>query len=484
MKKIEATIAIISLILIVLNLWFVPFPVMPIVMSVVIIFLICAIFYFIFSFALLNNIRIRDIFKKNAYKETNWKRIAGAVFTGFALATTIWGMPSQFMYYWGISSSEYLFFAGTGCLLLIAIVAIIKYLKTHLRFYVGILVRIAIVVGLGVIPIFIRPVISNIKDSRDAVEMPEVQNLSNYKNTNFLPTLEHEINEQNNSIYCVTMLYAWEEIRKQINNPLIISPSYNDLVLLNNSKSFVNVLKSNEYSTSIEISENLITARAEFNKSLPFEIELNSYDNKLNFKGKNVASFGINGYADYPQLQTVQIVYYKNDDNFIIKLLPRNMNHEIILFKTDKVFNSMAAMNDEILKLSKIGKEEQKNEKLQWKYYFSDRKDEVVIPKFKFNIETNYKNLEGSEFNTTTQEYYRISTAWQRTAFILDEKGAEIESEAVMGVSIGIIEEEPEKPNPKKMIFDKDFLILLKRTDSQNPYFGLWVVNTELMIEE
>jgi hypothetical protein len=41
-----------------------------------------------------------------------------------------------------------------------------------------------------------------------------------------------------------------------------------------------------------------------------------------------------------------------------------------------------------------------------------------------------------------------------------------------------------EKPKPKKMIFDKPFLILLKRTDAKNPYFGLWATNTELMTKE
>ena len=75
-----------------------------------------------------------------------------------------------------------------------------------------------------------------------------------------------------------------------------------------------------------------------------------------------------------------------------------------------------------------------------------------------------------------------IELAWQRTAFILDESGAEIESEAEAATEA--IEEEYEKPKPKKMIFDKPFLILLKRTDAKNPYFGLWITNTELMMKE
>jgi hypothetical protein len=178
----------------------------------------------------------------------------------------------------------------------------------------------------------------------------------------------------------------------------------------------------------------------------------------------------------------VKIIYYKNDNNFIIKLLPKDKEHEIILFKTEQGFNSIAEMTLEIEKLTEIGKVEIKNEKINWKYYY-DVEDIVIIPKFSFNIQTNFKTLEGTSF-TSNGESYDIFKAWQRTAFILDESGAEIESEAEIEYATEEIEEEYEKPKPKKMIFDKPFLILLKRTDAKNPYFGLWTTNTELMIKE
>ncbi|MCL2327781.1 MAG: hypothetical protein FWC39_06510 [Bacteroidetes bacterium] len=328
-----------------------------------------------------------------------------------------------------------------------------------------------------------------VKNEGDLTEInrnfSDAKNLSEFEKTDFIPTLEHTIDARNNAVYCVTLLYAWDEVRKLIDKPLTISPNDTDLLLLNNSQSFMYALKNGEYSTSSEIIGNTIKAKAEFSKSLPFEVKLNSYDKKLKFKGEKVASFGVTGYSNNKQLKIVEIVYYKNDNNFIIKLLPKDKTHEIILFKTNKVFNSMVEMNEEIIKLTEIGKKERRNEKSKWKYYInSDYNDEVVIPKFKFNIETNYATLEGNKFNAA-QQAYRIRTAWQRTAFLLDESGAEIESEAVVMVdSLSRREEEEEIiQKPKKMIFDKDFLILLKRTDSRNPYFGLWVTNTELMVK-
>lgn len=313
-------------------------------------------------------------------------------------------------------------------------------------------------------------------------KFPKVKKLSEFENTQFIPTLEHKISNDKNSVYCATLLFAWDEIRKQINSPLTISDDYSDLKLLNNSTSFKNVLKSNEYKVSGKVDGDLIKARAEFNKSLPFELKLQSFKNKLTFDGQKVSSFGVNGDDRYEQLIIVKIIYYKNDNNFIIKLLPKDKEHEIILFKSDQTFISIAEMTSEIEKLTEIGKTEKKNEKTSWKYYFIEE-DIVVIPKLNFNIETNYSTLEGNNFKSKKQNFL-VERAWQRTAFILDESGAEIESEAEFDAAAAAMGEEYEKPKPKKLVFDKPFLILLKRTNAKNPYFGLWTTNTELMTKE
>lgn len=332
----------------------------------------------------------------------------------------------------------------------------------------------------AIILTFILTTLFSCKNDR---KFPEVRKLSEYKNTQFIPTLEHKISNDKNSVYCATLLFAWDKIRKQINSPLTISHEFYDLNLLNSSTSFKNVLKSDEYKVSGEVYGDIVTARAEFNKALPFELKLQSFTNKLTFDGQKVSSFGVNGYDSYEQLNIVKIIYYKNDNNFIIKLLPKDKEHEIILFKTDQSFNSIAEMTTEIEKLTEIGMAEIKNEKTSWRYSYSSE-DEVIIPKLSFNIEANYSTIEGNRFSSDKQNF-QIKQVWQRTAFILDESGAEIESEAEIKAETAVqMKEEYEKPKPKKMIFDKPFLILLKRTDSKNPYFGLWITNTELMTKE
>lgn len=312
-------------------------------------------------------------------------------------------------------------------------------------------------------------------------KFPEVQKVSELKSTEFIPTLESSISSDKNAVYAATLLYAWDEIRKEIGTPLVIENSYSDLVLLDKSKSYLDVLESNEYTTEIDVEDFKVTAKAEFKKALPFEIPLISFKDKLVFNNTKVASFGIDD-SRHITIHIIEIVYYKNDNNFIIKLLPKEKEHEIILFKTEEKYSSIAEMNNAIKKYSKVGTAEIKNYKLQWKYLLREE-DEVIIPKFNFNLETNHKTLENSKFTAGKEEYF-IEKAKQRTAFILDEMGAEVESDALIETATTEESIQEEKPKPKKMKFDKPFLILLQRKAAENPYFALWNANSELMTKE
>lgn len=330
--------------------------------------------------------------------------------------------------------------------------------------------------------VFILGLIAIVLGCEKERKFPEVKDLSEYPKTELITTLETKINTNKNSVYCVTMLYAWNEVKSIVNAPFTIHSNFNHLTLLNNSTSFKDVLNSDEYIISSEIDGFNIKVNAEFSKSLPFQTELNGYKDQLNFNNEKVLSFGITGYDSHDKLKIVSILYYKNDNNFVIKLHPKDTNHEIILFKSEKKFDKMSDINSEIIKLTIQGKEDKQNENINWKYGILEE-DEIIIPKFNFNIETIYKDLEGNTFNVKDQSYI-IEKACQRTAFILDEKGAEVESEAEFAVATEEMAEEVNQPKPKKMIFDRPFFIMLKKTNSQNPYFGLWVANTELMTKQ
>lgn len=317
---------------------------------------------------------------------------------------------------------------------------------------------------------------------KEQIVQPE--NLSEYAGTVFVPTMEHLLPADSNSVYCATLLFAWEEVRKAIGTSLSIPEKYQDLRLLNASTSFRNALKPNEYTASGIVDGDYIYARAEFKKSLPFDYQLRKLEHRLTFTQQKVAAFGVMGDDNNDLTDMVKILYYKNDNDFIIKLKPSDKEHEIVLFKTTKTYPTMAAMAAAADSLIEIGQKERKIQSLRWKYQlWSD--DEVVIPDIDFDISTTFKKLIGNTFHSNSLDY-EVLQAWQRTAFKLNETGAEIKSEAKVAVWCNSIEEEEEvmEPTPKKMIFDKPFFLMLRRTDAPHPYFALHAVNAELMVKE
>ena len=313
-------------------------------------------------------------------------------------------------------------------------------------------------------------------------EFPIVKKLKEYKRTEFVPTLESNLSNDKNSIYCVTLLYAWNKIKETILPPInIINPS-SDLKNLNSSKSYFNVLDSNDYKVDVRISGDTIEAKANFNKSLPYAFRLSNFSGKkkLEFDKNYVSSFGVKGFEAL-EAEELKIAYYKDEDNFIIKLHTTFEDHEIFLFKTSKTFKTMEDYVVELNKKIEIGKKEITEEKTKWRYEITDS-DFVYIPKLKFNIENNYETIEGHEIVSKKNKYI-ITTAWQRNAFILYEAGAGISSEADM-VCVAAAGPIREIPKPKHMKFDKPFFIMLKKTDSKNPYFAMRILNSELMIIE
>lgn len=312
---------------------------------------------------------------------------------------------------------------------------------------------------------------------KEIEESSDAKNLNQYPTTTFVLTLEDTIPKERNAVYASTMLFAWDELRKKINGPLEIKETLGDLYRLNNSTSYIKVLKPEEYKASGEIINGQIIAKAQFKKSLPFKYEMTDLNYALNFNNAQVASFGVIGFNNYYAMESLEIAYYKDDNNFIIKLFPSEKEHEIILFKSEHDFNSMTEILHEIYTCIEKGRIEKKTPNNHWKYSFEED-DELIIPKIYFNIETNYPNLEGKTFIANGIEF-PIITAWQHTEFTLNEKGAEVKSEAVVEACEAV-----ELPKPKKLHFNKPFTIFLKRTDAKNPYFGLFIRNSELMSTE
>ena len=319
------------------------------------------------------------------------------------------------------------------------------------------------------------------KNTNDAKwsELPEITDIEKLKQTEFVSTLESPFDKNKNTIYAPSLLYAWDKVKEKLDAPISLTDTNsNEFHLLNQSSSHKNSLTENEYSVEAEVVEGVIIAKAFFNKTLPFPSRFQKLENPLSFGGTKVSAFGINNH-DEEAIKFTEILYYKNDDHFIVRFRPKDPDHEIILTKGITPLEDLFESVNSITTLMITGNIQKNNPQSKWKYDFNNE-DILSIPIIQFNIVKNYNDIERQTFKTNGKSHH-VETAYQRTGFILNEKGAVVESEA-----IHLLDSSFKEPiiQSKKMVFDKPFFIFLKRTKSDNPYFVMYVQNSELMTKQ
>ncbi len=315
-----------------------------------------------------------------------------------------------------------------------------------------------------------------------ASAFPEVQDIGKFKQTEFLPTLEHTLPADKNSIYAASLLYAWEELQKTYKPPFQINPDFKDLLLINASQSFKGVLKKGEYTTSTKIENGILTMHAFFEKSLVFPYTLSTFTDELTFDKNKVKSFGLRKNSHPIFSNMFSLWYYDNDKNFILKLAPKDEEHEILLCMFGENLPTFASYLQKIAQWQTLAEQMKQDKNKAWRFYYDTDEDIVMIPKFQFNIE-KYYDVSKMGFTDFKGQKINFKTVSQRTAFLLNESGAKASSDS----KIEMPKEEKTKdgfiemPHPKNLVFDKPFLLLLKRKDNPNPYFAMWVSNSELM---
>jgi len=144
MKKLEIIVGIIVIIGISLKIFNIPGGTSLMVWAL----LPLSIFYFVFSFAFFNGIKLRNIFKKASYKDTNAKKIIGAIGFGWGISLIIIGGNCKLQLWPG---AVILFLTGllfTGIILLIAT---FFYFRSKTEYYKKIFKRFLIYGGLGLI---------------------------------------------------------------------------------------------------------------------------------------------------------------------------------------------------------------------------------------------------------------------------------------------------------------------------------------------
>ncbi len=144
MKLLEKILAILILVVFALNLILVPLS----GVLLTIFLLILALIYYPFGFAFFNNIRLRNIFKKESYKNITVLHIIGAIVVGMALSDICIGILFKIQ---GYPMANFLLTVGLISTLIILIIGLIKYFKSKSSYYSFIFKRIAIIGVIGLL---------------------------------------------------------------------------------------------------------------------------------------------------------------------------------------------------------------------------------------------------------------------------------------------------------------------------------------------
>lgn len=184
-----------------------------------------------------------------------------------------------------------------------------------------------------------------------------------------------------------------------------------------------------------------------------------------NFKDsqEKVKYFGIKPDTAQTASKNVDILFYNSKTDFAIKLKTKE-GEEVYLYRTTGNGKSFDDNYNEM-----IEKSNNYTGNKTW-----DKNDVLMIPYIKVQDEINYDELCG-RFIKGTQWYIR--QALQTIDFELNNYGGSVKSEALIeALRQGILNIN------REYIFDDDFILYLKESDKEKPYFALKVDNSDVLV--
>ncbi|MBN2511378.1 MAG: hypothetical protein JXB18_00435 [Sedimentisphaerales bacterium] len=331
-------------------------------------------------------------------------------------------------------------------------------------------------------------------------------NSSELKYTAILPTLNSSAAQNQNLIWCSSFQLAWNEFKNDIvQEPVLLSSSQKLADLLNQApQSKQDILDSDYYAKAGFVKDDIIgTIRRDMLQKFPdepvpafddaasdtaiiayafiaanvrFKIPYFENDKEMLFtdstgKRTPVTSFGIreeDDYAYYPLRRQIQILFNRHDSNYkltecAIDLYKDSSPNQIVL----ALVESKETLTET---LAYIEEQHQKNLEKDYDAEFGPN-DILLVPNLFWKITHSFDELEGNTIANPKYQGMPIAKATQVIQFRLDRSGAEIKSESKLYCL----------PVPTYYVFDRPFLIYIKKRDAEYPFFVMWVDNAELL---
>ena len=318
-----------------------------------------------------------------------------------------------------------------------------------------------------------------------------------------VPTLEAEIEDGKNIVYCSTFQMVWTDMCKNIlkgTAEITDAPEYvNDLnvqiaknpAITDESCYYVKTGYGKDNIVKIIESEFLkkfrypcqessyfrkagprdIVAYAYLYKNLPFNNKYKKISGHTFLSGNktfSVKAFGVPRF-DKSELklykEQVRIVYCDSNripKNFIIVLNTKYLTDEVVI-STLKPQSTMAKTYNNIQTYFKKDMKEK-----------FDQDASLIVPCIDFEILQSYDKLKSKLILNKTAEGYQITTSIQGIKFKLNEKGVTLKSFSLIVASTGI---------SKDFYVNGPFVIYMKEKQADYPYFMAYIANDELLVK-
>lgn len=314
--------------------------------------------------------------------------------------------------------------------------------------------------------------------------------------------LEHKIKKGKNVLWCTTFQIAWNELCKLNGEPIQMANAPEMVTILNKQSVTRTDLDEDSYIAMAGIRGDGIIARIEkaleekfhgqaspndvlpllrqtptdfwitycyLFKHLPFRYDFDRLPEGLSFSRDKVQCFGFDRkwkQHTFGLVGQVRARDYRNPDDFIVELITQSKTDRLILAK----IHPETTLSQTIATVQK--------RMTRGKRASIVPQSSLMIPVLNFDLLRSFtelydKTIRSNNPNTAGTPFV---LALQQIRFRLDEKGAVLKSEA--GAAGGGLD----LPRPLNLIFNKPFLIMIKKTNAEMPYFALWVDNTELLV--
>ncbi len=279
-------------------------------------------------------------------------------------------------------------------------------------------------------------------------------NIDKTKTATLCGTLNDKIDLPKNTGYTPTFKLAFDAFIDEIGTDYVIrDKSLQSL----NSYTFREIpLNEDEYEKNIKKKDNELKVKVSFQKELPFENPSRISEEPFIFDGKELCHF--------KPRRRPELLYYKNSDDFAISLTPNDETQEIVLMKSP--FPSETSFGDIFQTLQ----ENKESSSL-------DLNAEIKIPLIELDWLTNHPEIKNRKLEKSAIDFWKITEVEEGLSFSLTNTGAKVKSYlALEGAWNCVI---PEKPH--QIIFDKPFVVFLKKEDISTPYFAAYIADATFL---